>query len=198
MERMEGERFMQMERRRLKERREGKLRRALRDKRASHMRRGRKEASSYVLRRKQGDRAEPARSAQRPRPESMVAASSRGLHRRTSRCVRPPKQDQKYGVSAALRDGPPRHPLRGAARPRRGRSRPHPLDGERYPRRTACYPHGRDHPPTRRRVRVSGALLTEVRDGKIVREWTYWDQLSLLAQLGITDQPGLFLSPEGF
>ena len=53
-------------------------------------------------------------------------------------------------------------------------------------------------PPTRRRVRVSGALLTEVRDGKIVREWTYWDQLSLLAQLGITDQPGLFLSPEGF
>ena len=57
---------------------------------------------------------------------------------------------------------------------------------------------GETIPPTRRRVRVSGALLTEVRDGKIVREWTYWDQLSLLAQLGITDQPGLFLSPEGF
>jgi hypothetical protein len=65
---------MQMERRRLKERCNGKLRRALRDKRASHMRRRRKEAStSYVP------------------------------------------------------------------------------------------------PPTRRRVRVSGALLTEVRDGKIVR-----------------------------
>ena len=47
MERMAWERFMQMERRRLKERREGKLRRALRDKRASHMRRGRKEATSY-------------------------------------------------------------------------------------------------------------------------------------------------------
>jgi predicted ester cyclase len=47
-------------------------------------------------------------------------------------------------------------------------------------------------------VRVSGALLTEVRDSKIVREWTYWDQLSLLAQLGITEQPGLFLSAEGF
>ena len=57
---------------------------------------------------------------------------------------------------------------------------------------------GETIPPTRRRVRVSGALLTEVRDGKIVREWTYWDQLSLLAQLGITEQPGLFLSPEGF
>ncbi len=57
---------------------------------------------------------------------------------------------------------------------------------------------GETIPPTRRRVRVSGTLLTEVRDGKIVREWTYWDQLSLLAQLGITDQPALFLSPEGF
>ncbi len=57
---------------------------------------------------------------------------------------------------------------------------------------------GETIPPTRRRVRVSGALLTEVTDGKIVREWIYWDQLSLLAQLGITDQPGLFLSPEGF
>ena len=57
---------------------------------------------------------------------------------------------------------------------------------------------GETIPPTRRRVRVSGTLLTELRDGKIVHEWTYWDQLSLLAQLGITDQPGLFLSPEGF
>jgi len=53
-------------------------------------------------------------------------------------------------------------------------------------------------PPSQRRVRVSGALLTEVREGKIVREWSYWDQLSLLAQLGITEQPGLFLSAEGF
>jgi hypothetical protein len=45
---------------------------------------------------------------------------------------------------------------------------------------------------------VSGVGLAEVRDGKIVREWSYWDQLSLLAQLGITEQPGLFLPPEGF
>ena len=57
---------------------------------------------------------------------------------------------------------------------------------------------GETIPPTRRSARVSGALLTEVRDGKIVRQWGYWDQLSLLAQLGITEQPGLFLSPEGF
>ena len=57
---------------------------------------------------------------------------------------------------------------------------------------------GETIPPTRRRVKVSGALLTKVRDGKIVRHWGYWDQLSLLAQLDITEQPGLFLSPEGF
>ena len=57
---------------------------------------------------------------------------------------------------------------------------------------------GETIPPTQRRVRVSGALLTEVRDGKIVRDWSYWDQLALLSQLGISDQPGLFLSPEGF
>jgi predicted ester cyclase len=57
---------------------------------------------------------------------------------------------------------------------------------------------GETIPPTRRRARVSGVGLAEVRDGKIVREWIYWDQLSLLAQLGISEQPGLFLSPEGF
>jgi C-1 hydroxylase len=57
---------------------------------------------------------------------------------------------------------------------------------------------GETIPPTRRRATVSGAMLTEARDGKAVRGWFYWDQLSLLAQLGITEQPGLFLSAEGF
>lgn len=57
---------------------------------------------------------------------------------------------------------------------------------------------GQTIPPTRRRVTVSGTMLTEVKDGKIVRGWFYWDQLALLAQLGIAGQPGLFLSPEGF
>jgi predicted ester cyclase len=57
---------------------------------------------------------------------------------------------------------------------------------------------GRTIPPTRRRVMVSGVLLTEVRDGEIVREHWYWDQLSLLDQLGIMEHPGLFLSSEGF
>jgi len=57
---------------------------------------------------------------------------------------------------------------------------------------------GRTIPPTRRRATVSGAMITQSRDGKVVRGWFYWDQLSLLAQLGISEQPGLFLSAEGF
>jgi predicted ester cyclase len=57
---------------------------------------------------------------------------------------------------------------------------------------------GQTIPPTRRRAIVSGAMVSEVRDGKAVRGWFYWDQLALLAQLGITEQPGLFLSAEGF
>ena len=57
---------------------------------------------------------------------------------------------------------------------------------------------GRTIPPTKRRATVSGVLLTEVRDGEIVREGWYWDQLSLLDQLGIMEHPGLFLTHEGF
>src|SRR5215207_1383576 len=57
---------------------------------------------------------------------------------------------------------------------------------------------GETIPPTRRTMRASGALLTEVRDGKVVRLWGYFDQLSVLAQSVISEQPGLFLSPEGF
>jgi predicted ester cyclase len=57
---------------------------------------------------------------------------------------------------------------------------------------------GRTIPPTQRRATVSGVLLTEVRDGGIVREGRYWDQLSLLDQLGIMEHPGLYLTHEGF
>jgi steroid delta-isomerase-like uncharacterized protein len=57
---------------------------------------------------------------------------------------------------------------------------------------------GRTIPPTRRRATVSGVLLTEVRDGEIVREGWYWDQLSLLDQLAIMEHPGLFLTHEAF
>ena len=57
---------------------------------------------------------------------------------------------------------------------------------------------GETIPPTRRMVTIAGVILTEIRDGKIAREYQYWDQLSLMSQLGLTEQPGLFLSPEGF
>src|SRR5215208_1457878 len=67
--------------------------------------RGRKEASSYVGAREQGDRADRDRSSKLPRPESMVSASSRGLQSRTSRCVGPPEQDQECRLLPALRDG---------------------------------------------------------------------------------------------
>lgn len=57
---------------------------------------------------------------------------------------------------------------------------------------------GRTISPTRRRATVLGVLLTEVRDGEIVREGWYLDQLSLLDQLGTMEHPGLFLTHVGF
>jgi len=40
-------------------------------------------------------------------------------------------------------------------------------------------------PPTHRHGSVAGVLISEIRDGKIAREQTYWDQFSLLQQLGV-------------
>lgn len=40
-------------------------------------------------------------------------------------------------------------------------------------------------PPTGRTGDVAGVLVAVVRDGKIVREETYWNQIELLAQLGL-------------
>jgi C-1 hydroxylase len=57
---------------------------------------------------------------------------------------------------------------------------------------------GETIPPTRRKVTITGVLLAEVRDGKVAREWVYWDQLSLLVQLGVMEQPGLFSPVAGF
>ena len=48
---------------------------------------------------------------------------------------------------------------------------------------------GETIPPTQRSVRVSGALLTEVRDGSIVRQWIYWDQLSMCPALWKNSRP---------
>ena len=40
-------------------------------------------------------------------------------------------------------------------------------------------------PPTNRKATVRGVLITEIKDGKIATERTYWDQISLLTQLGL-------------
>jgi predicted ester cyclase len=40
-------------------------------------------------------------------------------------------------------------------------------------------------PPTGRRGRIEGVLISTVKNGKIVREETYWNQIDLLAQLGL-------------
>jgi C-1 hydroxylase len=57
---------------------------------------------------------------------------------------------------------------------------------------------GETIPPTQRRVTITGVTLFEIRHGKIAREWAYWDELSLLVQLGVMEQPGLFSPIEGF
>jgi steroid delta-isomerase-like uncharacterized protein len=40
-------------------------------------------------------------------------------------------------------------------------------------------------PPTGKRGDVPGTLVATIKDGKIVREETYWNQIELLAQLGL-------------
>jgi steroid delta-isomerase-like uncharacterized protein len=40
-------------------------------------------------------------------------------------------------------------------------------------------------PATHKKASVPGVLYVELKDGKIVREETYWNQVELLAQLGL-------------
>jgi steroid delta-isomerase-like uncharacterized protein len=40
-------------------------------------------------------------------------------------------------------------------------------------------------PPTGRQGAVSGVFIVEIRDGKIMSERSYWDQVTLLTQLGL-------------
>ena len=105
---------------------------------------------------------------------------------------------QSFGYNQRFLNSLPRHALRGPQRGRPGRSSfiHWTVSGTQTERLATVT--GRTMPPTRRRATVSGVLLTEARNGKIVREYWYWDQLSLLDQLGIMDHPGLFLTHEGF
>jgi steroid delta-isomerase-like uncharacterized protein len=40
-------------------------------------------------------------------------------------------------------------------------------------------------PPTGKQAVIPGTLVATIKDGKIVREETYWNQVELLAQLGL-------------
>lgn len=42
---------------------------------------------------------------------------------------------------------------------------------------------------TGRQLTVTGAYTAEIRNGEIVREWTHWDLLSFLMQLGVVTPP---------
>jgi carboxymethylenebutenolidase len=42
-------------------------------------------------------------------------------------------------------------------------------------------------PPTRRRVEIAVIVVVEFKDGKIAGERIYWDQASVLAQVGLID-----------
>jgi steroid delta-isomerase-like uncharacterized protein len=43
--------------------------------------------------------------------------------------------------------------------------------------------------PTNRRAVTHGCTVDEIRNGKIVREWVYWDTGNLLRQLGVLPSP---------
>lgn len=50
-------------------------------------------------------------------------------------------------------------------------------------------PSGDVIPATNQPAKVSGAYTAEIRSGQIAREWTHWDLLSLMTQLGLIPAP---------
>lgn len=44
-------------------------------------------------------------------------------------------------------------------------------------------------PPTGKKIKVSGATIIKVAEGKIVEEWLYFNQAAMLTQLGFTITP---------
>jgi carboxymethylenebutenolidase len=46
-------------------------------------------------------------------------------------------------------------------------------------------------PPTGRRVEIPLVAIVQFRDGKLINEHIYWDQASVLVQLGLLDPKGL-------
>src|SRR5919108_3950426 len=46
-----------------------------------------------------------------------------------------------------------------------------------------------DVPPTGRRIEVTGITVNRISEGKIAEDWTVWDSLGLLRQLGAVPDP---------
>ncbi len=46
-------------------------------------------------------------------------------------------------------------------------------------------PSGGSIPPTGKSAVVTGSTTTQLKDGKIIHSWTFWDMASLLGQLGL-------------
>jgi steroid delta-isomerase-like uncharacterized protein len=45
-------------------------------------------------------------------------------------------------------------------------------------------------PPTGKRIEVTGITVNRISGGKIAEDWTVWDSLGLLRQLGVVPAPG--------
>ena len=43
-------------------------------------------------------------------------------------------------------------------------------------------------PPTGKQVTVSGITISHVKNGKVVEEWSNWDTLGMLQQLGVVPE----------
>lgn len=43
-------------------------------------------------------------------------------------------------------------------------------------------------PPTGKQITVSGITISRVKNGKVVEEWTNWDTLGMLQQLGVVPE----------
>jgi predicted ester cyclase len=46
-------------------------------------------------------------------------------------------------------------------------------------------PSGTMIPPTGKKVTLVGSTTSQVKDGKVVRSWNFWDMTSLLGQIGL-------------